>query len=114
MGAIITTSTLSGYIQRTLYKIDPVNKRCEKEPLTEEFRPVGVPEEARFEGAFVLGGPGGIIVYDYVGEVKTSNETCKLTLTASTFGCINSRSKIMFCLCTCVQFSHSPLFGCYT
>ncbi len=62
--------------QEIRYEDNLQTKECRTEQLrTGDFRPIGVPDNATCIAKFVLGGPGGITVLTWVGEIKLETDT---------------------------------------
>ncbi|CAK6965301.1 ependymin-2-like [Scomber scombrus] len=81
------------YNQGVMYKINYKNRTCCKKPLSVDFHPLAIPQDASLLGQVILGassGPGqGLLVNTWAGEVQMKNNgTAKYMSTVTEFGCI--------------------------
>ncbi|XP_042257239.1 ependymin-like 1 isoform X1 [Thunnus thynnus] len=76
-----------------MYKINYRRHTCHKKPLSVDFHPLAIPQDASLLGQVVLGsssGPGqGILVNTWAGDLQMKNGTAaKYMSTVTEFGCI--------------------------
>ncbi|KAM7366027.1 hypothetical protein PAMP_015499 [Pampus punctatissimus] len=76
-----------------MYSINYKNNTCYKKPLSVDFHPLEIPQDATLLGQVVLGsssGPGqGVLVNSWAGNLQMKNGTeAKYISTVTEFGCI--------------------------
>uniref|UniRef100_A0A8C4IHS1 Ependymin n=1 Tax=Dicentrarchus labrax TaxID=13489 RepID=A0A8C4IHS1_DICLA len=80
------------YRQGVMYKINYRNRTCCKKPLSVDFHPLEIPQNASLLGQVVLGsssGPGqGVLVNTWAGELQMKKGKAKYMSTVTEFGCV--------------------------
>uniref|UniRef100_A0A8P4KG58 Ependymin n=1 Tax=Dicentrarchus labrax TaxID=13489 RepID=A0A8P4KG58_DICLA len=80
------------YRQGVMYKINYRNRTCCKKPLSVDFHPLEIPQNASLLGQVVLGsssGPGqGVLVNTWAGELQMKKGKGTYMSTVTEFGCV--------------------------